>query len=145
MWQWSAMGERIIFNNCCWVNWIFIEKRQILTLRSYNIQKFWPLFHNICKNQNMKSKTINLLEKKLSRKFSWHCNRLRFLENSLAVQWLGIYAFTAKDRVQSLVGELRSLKSCDTAKNKKKKFLKPNAKRLNHKGKQLVSYIRWKF
>ena len=29
-------------------------------------------------------------------------------ENSLAVQWLGVSAFTAGARVQSLVGELRS-------------------------------------
>ena len=32
--------------------------------------------------------------------------------NSLAVQWLGLHAFTSVARVQSLVGELRSLKTC---------------------------------
>ena len=38
--------------------------------------------------------------------------------NSLAVQWVGLYAFTAVAHVQSLVGELRSCKLCGTAKNK---------------------------
>ena len=39
--------------------------------------------------------------------------------NSLAVQWLGLGDFTAKVRVQSLVGELRSQKPRSTAKKKK--------------------------
>ena len=38
--------------------------------------------------------------------------------NSLAVQWLGLHAFTAMPRVQSLVGELRSRKPGDVAKKK---------------------------
>ena len=36
--------------------------------------------------------------------------------NSLAVQWLGLGAFTAGVRVQSLVEELRSRKPCGAAK-----------------------------
>ena len=40
--------------------------------------------------------------------------------NSLAVQWLGLHAFTEVARVQSLVGELRAHKPCDVAKNKTK-------------------------
>ena len=43
--------------------------------------------------------------------------------NSLAVQWLGLNAFTAGAQVQSLVGELRSCKSCSVGK-KERKFLK---------------------
>ena len=39
--------------------------------------------------------------------------------NSLALQWLGLCAFTAGAQVQSLEGELRSRKPCDIAKNKK--------------------------
>ena len=39
--------------------------------------------------------------------------------NSLGVQWLGLHAFTARGRVQSLVGELRSHKLCSGAKKKK--------------------------
>ena len=35
------------------------------------------------------------------------------------VQWLGLGAFTAGTRVQSLVGELRSHKLCSAAKKKK--------------------------
>ena len=40
--------------------------------------------------------------------------------NSLAVQWLGLGAFTAMARVQSLVRELTSRKPRSTAKKKKK-------------------------
>ena len=40
--------------------------------------------------------------------------------NSLAVQWLGLSAFTAGAWVQSLVGELRHHKLCSTAPAKKK-------------------------
>ena len=36
--------------------------------------------------------------------------------NSLAVQWLGLRAFTAEVRVRSLVGELRSCKPRSVAK-----------------------------
>ena len=39
--------------------------------------------------------------------------------NSLALQWLGLCAFTAGAQVQSLEGDLRSRKPCDIAKNKK--------------------------
>ena len=39
--------------------------------------------------------------------------------NSLALQWLGLCAFTAGAQVQSLEGELRSRKPYDIAKNKK--------------------------
>ena len=39
--------------------------------------------------------------------------------NSLVVHWLGLGAFTARARVQSLLGELRSCKSCSVAKIKK--------------------------
>ena len=42
----------------------------------------------------------------------------RTLGNSLAVQWLGLGAFTAVAQVQSLVRELRSRKPHSTAKNK---------------------------
>ena len=38
--------------------------------------------------------------------------------NSLVVQRLGLRTFTAGAQVQSLVGELRSLKPCRVAKNK---------------------------
>ena len=41
------------------------------------------------------------------------------LGNSLAVQWLGLSAFTAVAQVQSLAGELRSHKPCGMAKRKK--------------------------
>ena len=41
--------------------------------------------------------------------------------NSLAVQWLGLGVLTAKNRIQSLVREERSLKSFDVPKKKKKK------------------------
>ena len=43
------------------------------------------------------------------------------LGTSLAVQWLGLRAFTAWALVQSLVGELRSHKPRGTAKEGKKK------------------------
>ena len=43
-----------------------------------------------------------------------------FLGNSLAVQWLGVSAFTAMIWVQSLVAELRFCKLCSMAKKKKK-------------------------
>ena len=39
--------------------------------------------------------------------------------NSLAVQWLGLSAFTAGAQVQSLMGELRSRKPHGVAKKKK--------------------------
>ena len=42
--------------------------------------------------------------------------------NSLAVQWLGLGAFTAVARVQSLAGELRSCKPCGMT----KKYIKLN-------------------
>ena len=42
--------------------------------------------------------------------------------NSLAVQWLGLGAFSAEARVQSPVGELRSHKQHCAAKKKKKKY-----------------------
>ena len=44
---------------------------------------------------------------------------MRFLGNCLAVQWLGLGAFTAGAQVRSLVGELRSRKPCGTAKTNK--------------------------
>ena len=47
--------------------------------------------------------------------------RIRKLGNSLAVRWLGLHAFTAVARVQSLVGEIRSHKPQGTAKKKEKK------------------------
>ena len=37
--------------------------------------------------------------------------------NFLTVQWLGLSAFTARAQIQSLVGELRSHKSCSAAKS----------------------------
>ena len=40
------------------------------------------------------------------------------LGNSLAVQWLGLCAYTARALVRSLVTELRSHKLCSAAKNK---------------------------
>ena len=39
--------------------------------------------------------------------------------NSLVVQWLGLYAFTAQAIVQSLVGELKSHKPRGEAKKKR--------------------------
>ena len=44
------------------------------------------------------------------------------LGNSLAVQWLGLGAFTAGAQVQSLVGKLRSCKPCGMAKKKRNGF-----------------------
>ena len=47
-----------------------------------------------------------------------------YLENSLAVQWLGLTAFTAMAQVQALVGELKILqavKRCGWKKKKKEK------------------------
>ena len=41
--------------------------------------------------------------------------------NSLAVQWLGLSASTAKAAVQAMVRELRSHQLCSVAKNKNKK------------------------
>ena len=41
--------------------------------------------------------------------------------NSLAVQWLGLGAFTAGAQVQSLAGELRSQKLHGVAKKRKEK------------------------
>ena len=40
--------------------------------------------------------------------------------NSLVVQWLRLSTFTMRARVQSLVGELRSHKTCSMAKKKKR-------------------------
>ena len=40
------------------------------------------------------------------------------LGNSLAVQWLGLGAFTAVTGIQSLVGELRYCEPCGAAKKK---------------------------
>ena len=42
--------------------------------------------------------------------------KLKHKGNSLAVQWLGLGAFTAVAQVQSLVGELRSCKPHGVAK-----------------------------
>ena len=39
----------------------------------------------------------------------------------MVVQWLGLSAFTARARVQSLVGELRSCKLCGVAKKNSRK------------------------
>ena len=46
---------------------------------------------------------------------------LKISGNSLAVQWLGLGAFTAGVQVQSLIRELRSRKPHHVAKKKKKK------------------------
>ena len=53
--------------------------------------------------------------------------------NSLAVQWLGLGAFTAVARVQSLVREIRSHKSHDKAKKEKKVFFPRAVATNNHK------------
>ena len=45
------------------------------------------------------------------------------LGNSLAVQWLGLGALTARAGVQSLVGELRSCTQRGTTEKKKKKSI----------------------
>ena len=45
--------------------------------------------------------------------------------NSLAVQWLGLGAFTEVARVQCLVGELRSHKPHGVAKKKPKRIIQP--------------------
>ena len=56
-----------------------------------------------------------------------HCRKQKsYLENSLAVQWLGLTAFTAMARVQALVGELKILqavKRCGWKKKKKNHIL----------------------
>ena len=52
----------------------------------------------------------------------WEGNENFLWGNSLAVQWLGLQAFTTGAWVRSLVGGLRSLK-CAAAKKKKKNFL----------------------
>ena len=57
---------------------------------------------------------------------SWRCKesdtieQLSIFRNSLAVQWLRIGTFTAVAWVQSLVGELRSCKLHNSAKNNNK-------------------------
>ena len=48
-------------------------------------------------------------------------SKKRKLGSSLAVQWLGLIAFTAMDQIQSLVRELRPHKLSSAAKKKKKK------------------------
>ena len=50
--------------------------------------------------------------------------------NSLAVQWLGLHAFTAGAQVQSLVRELRSCKQCGAAKKQNK--TKKQKKKFGH-------------
>ena len=50
--------------------------------------------------------------------------RIKFLGNSLAVQWLGLGTFTAVAQVQSLVRELRSRKPQSVATKKRKKRIK---------------------
>ena len=50
------------------------------------------------------------------------------LGNSLAVQWLGLHAFTAVVWVRSLVRELRSHKLCSAAKKQKQTNKKPSAR-----------------
>ena len=54
------------------------------------------------------------------------------LGSSLAVQWLGLAAFTAVDKAQSLVGELRSYTPCGIYKLKKKKEDLALAKHFNY-------------
>ena len=46
-------------------------------------------------------------------------SKKRKLGSSLAVQWLGLSAFTATDQIQSLVRELRPHKLSSVAKKKK--------------------------
>ena len=48
-------------------------------------------------------------------------SKKRKLGSSLAVQWLGLIAFTAMDQIQSLVRELRPHKLSSAAKKKKKR------------------------
>ena len=48
-------------------------------------------------------------------------SKKRKLGSSLAVQWLGLSAFTATDQIQSLVRELRPHKLSSVAKKKKKR------------------------
>ena len=48
-------------------------------------------------------------------------SKKRKLGSSLAVQWLGLSAFTATDQIQSLVRELRPHKLSSVAKKKKRK------------------------
>ena len=52
------------------------------------------------------------------------------------VQWLGLSAFTAFTQVQSLVGELRSQKSCGAAKNRIKKRAERRKARQEKGGKE---------
>ena len=55
----------------------------------------------------------------LGKTFEWEISIKNPHPNSLAVQWLGLLAFTARAWVQSLVRELRSCKPRDMAKRKK--------------------------
>ena len=50
--------------------------------------------------------------------FCWWASQDITTGNSLAVQWLGLRAFTAEGQVRSLVGELRSHKPSGAAKKK---------------------------
>ena len=60
---------------------------------------------------------------------------------SLAVQWLGLGAFTAVAQVQSLVGELRSCKLHGMARPKKKK--KKSYLKHTEEPKETYSDINW--
>ena len=57
--------------------------------------------------------------------------------NFLTVEWLGLGTFTARAQVQSLVGELRSHKSCSAAKILKKK------KKTVRDGLNTLKSLRW--
>ena len=59
-------------------------------------------------------------------------SRNKYLGNSLAVQGLGLCAFTAVARVQSLVGELKSRKPRGTAKKTKNKITKTSTQDRHH-------------
>ena len=56
----------------------------------------------------------------LAQDHTFNIKELRF-GNSLAVQWLGLSAFTAVAQVQSLVGELRSPQAMRCSQKEKKK------------------------
>ena len=58
---------------------------------------------------------------RIKKEVFWPIWKYMILGNSLAVRWLGLSSFTARARVQSLVGELWSHKLRCVAKKKKKK------------------------
>ena len=65
--------------------------------------------------------------------------KMKVIGNSLAVQWLGLNAFTATARVQSLVGELRSRNPRGTAEKRERKKVINACLKKNEKGQRKTS------